>query len=173
MAKEANAKDKGSNGGNAMRSNHSLPSNLLMVGVLLVAGLQLPACKHVAAAKSVAEHPAEVKRIDGTELSHVTLTEKAAQRLGLKTDQVRAEKVAKNQTGAERKVVPYSALIYDSHGQTWVYTSPSARTFVRHKVEVDHIQGDVVVLKDGPPTGTAVASVGAAELYGTEFKVGH
>jgi hypothetical protein len=64
-------------------------------------------------------------------------------------------------------------LIYDPQGQTWIYTSPSARTFVRHKVEVDYIQGDVAVLKDGPPTGTVVASVGVAELYGTEFKVGH
>ena len=79
----------------------------------------------------------------------------------------------KNQQVGERKVVPYSALIYDSHGQTWIYTSPSARTFVRHKVEIDQIQGDVAVLKDGPPAGTVVASVGAAELYGTEFKVGH
>jgi hypothetical protein len=151
------------------------PNNLLILGVLLVAGLQLSACKYTqAAAKGHAEHPAEVKRIDGTELSRVTLTERAAQRLGLKTDQVREEKVTrKNQTLGERKLVPYSALIYDSHGQTWIYTSPSARTFVRHKVEVEHIQGDVAVLKDGPPTGTVVASVGVAELYGTEFKVGH
>jgi hypothetical protein len=76
-------------------------------------------------------------------------------------------------SGAKRTVVPYSALIYDSRGQTWVYTSPSPRTFVRQKVEVDQIQGDTGVLSDGPLVGTAVASVGAAELYGTEFKVGH
>jgi hypothetical protein len=76
-------------------------------------------------------------------------------------------------SGAKRTVVPYSALIYDSRGQTWVYTSPSPRTFVRQKVEVDQIQGDTGVLSDGPVVGTAVASVGAAELYGTEFKVGH
>jgi hypothetical protein len=76
-------------------------------------------------------------------------------------------------SGAKRSVVPYSALIYDSRGQTWVYTSPSPRTFVRQKVEVDQIQGDTGVLSDGPVVGTAVASVGAAELYGTEFKVGH
>jgi outer membrane receptor for ferric coprogen and ferric-rhodotorulic acid len=151
------------------------PSNLLMIGVLLVAGVQFSACKHSpASAKAHAEHPAEVKRIDGTELSRVTLTEKAIQRLGLKTDQVREDKVArKTPMAGERKVVPYSSLIYDAQGQTWIYTSPSARTFVRHKVEVDHIEGDVAVLKDGPPMGTVVASVGVAELYGTEFKVGH
>jgi hypothetical protein len=31
----------------------------------------------------------------------------------------------------------------------------------------------MAILKDGPPAGTVVASVGVAELYGTEFKVGH
>jgi hypothetical protein len=150
------------------------PNNLLMIGVLLIAGLQLSACKHApASAKGHPEHPAEVKRIDGTELSRVTLTEKAVERLGVKTDQVREQKATRTQMPGERKVVPYSALIYDPQGQTWIYTSPSARTFVRHKVEVDSIQGDVAVLKDGPPTGTVVASVGVAELYGAEFKVGH
>jgi hypothetical protein len=70
-------------------------------------------------------------------------------------------------------MVPYSALIYDPQGQTWVYTSPAPRTFVRHKVEVDYIEGDMVYLKDGPPAGTVIASVAVAELYGTESGVGH
>src|SRR2546430_6601946 len=100
------------------RRKAMLHRNLMMVGLLAIAGLQLSACKHVAAAKTEPEHPAQVKRVEGTEFSSVTLTEKAVQRLGLKTDQVRAEKVTqKNQQVGERKVVPYSALIYDSHGQ--------------------------------------------------------
>src|SRR2546429_3962631 len=141
------------------RRKAMLHRNLMMVGILAMAGLQLSACKHVAAAKTEPEHHAQVKRVEGTEFSSVTLTEKAMQRLGLKTDQVRAEKVTqKNQQVGERRVVPYSALIYDSHGQTWIYTSPSARTFVRHKVEIDQIQGDVAGLKDGSPART----VGAA-----------
>src|SRR5439155_9480157 len=108
--------------------------NLLMVGVLVMAGLPVAACEYSrASAKSQLEHPAQVKRVDGTEHSVVTLTERAIQRLGLKTDQVREEKVTqKNQPLGERKFVPYSALIYDSQRQTCVYTSPSARTFVRH-----------------------------------------
>ena len=32
---------------------------------------------------------------------------------------------------------------------------------------------DGVVLLDGPPAGTLIASVGVAELYGTELEVGH
>lgn len=138
--------------------------NKLMIVMLVTAGLQLTACHREHAAHH-AEHPAEVKKIEGSDLSEVHLTERAIQRLDVKTDQVREQ-------GA-KKVVPYSSLIYDVNGQTWVYTSPQPRTFVRSKVDVDYIKGDMAFLNDGPPTGTLVASVAVAELYGTEFKVGH
>ncbi len=142
----------------------------LMVAALVAAGLQLIACQQHQA-KYEAEHPAEIRKIEGSDLSQVILTERAAQRIALKTDQVR-EAMVKRST-SPRRVVPYSSLIYDQKGQTWVYTSPQPRTFVRHKVDVDYIEGDLVVLNDGPPAGTVVASVAVAELYGTEFKVGH
>lgn len=106
-----------------------------------------------------------IEKIEGSDLSRVILTDKAITRLDLKTDRV-AE-----QDG--RKVIPYSSLIYDPQGQTWVYTSPKANTFVRHMVDVDYIRGDVAVLKDGPSVGTEVASVAVAELYGAETKMGH
>jgi hypothetical protein len=144
--------------------------NRSLVAMAVIAGLQLTACqKH--GASHHAEHPAEVKKIEGTDLSTVTLTEKAMQRLDVKTDQVREASVKRSTS--PRPVVPYSSLIYDQKGQTWVYTSPQPRTFVRHKIDVDYIDGDVVILKDGPPAGTVVASVAVAELYGAEFKVGH
>jgi hypothetical protein len=136
----------------------------LMVAALVIAGLQLIACQRHQGAHHV-EHPAEVKKIEGSDLSTVTLTERAMQRLDVKTDQVREQ--------GGKKMVPYSSLIYDPNGQTWVYTSHQPRTFVRHKVDVDKIEGDTVVLNAGPPAGTVVASVAVAELYGTEFKVGH
>jgi len=145
-------------------------SNRLMFAGLIIAGLQLTACQKSHSTHH-AEHPAEVAKIEGSELSRVTLTEKAIQRLDLKTDQVR-EAMVKRST-SPRNVVPYSSLIYDQKGQTWIYTNPQPRTFVRHKVEVDYIEGDLVVLKDGPPTGTVIATVAVAELYGAEFKVGH
>jgi hypothetical protein len=134
------------------------------VAVVVIAGLQLTGCrKHVEAHK--AEHPAEVQAIAGSELKKVTLTERAVQRLDVKTDEVR------DQGG--QSVVPYSSLIYDPKGKTWVYTNPSPRTFVRQEVEIDRIIGDKVVLKRGPQNGTVIASRAVAELYGTEFKVGH
>lgn len=134
------------------------------LAVLLVAGLQLTACSKDATAKHV-EHPADVQAIAGSDLKKVTLTERANQRLDVQTDQVREE--------GGRRLVPYSSVIYDPKGNTWVYTSPAPRTFVREKVEIDRIIGDQVVLKVGPAAGTLIASRAVAELYGTELKVGH
>ena len=136
----------------------------LMMAALAVAGLQLTACQKQHAAHH-AEHPAEVKKIEGSNLSSVTLTESAMKRLDVKTDQVR------EMDG--KRVVPYSSLIYDPKGGTWVYTNPEPRTFVRHKIDIDRIDGNAVILNDGPPAGTAIASVAVAEIYGAEFKVGH
>jgi hypothetical protein len=141
-----------------------------MTVVTIASGFALTACGRSTAAHKT-EHPAEIVKIEGSDLSRVTLTARAVERIDLRTDQVREERVAS--ASAPRRVVPYSALIYDPQGVTWVYTSPEPRTFVRHRVDVDHIDGDTAVLKDGPPVGTVVASVGVAELYGAEFKVGH
>lgn len=134
------------------------------VVALVATSLQLAACGK-APVKREAGHPAEVEAIPGSDVKKVTLTERAGQRLDLKTDQVREQR--------GQRVVPYSALIYDPEGRTWVYTSPSDRTFVRQEVEIDRIVGQMAVLKTGPPTGTVIASMAVAELYGTEFAVGH
>jgi hypothetical protein len=71
-----------------------------------------------------------------------------------------------------KKIIPYSAIIYDLEGNTWVYTSPEPLVFVRHPVTVDYIEGDRAILSDGPPAGTEVAIVGVAELYGADTGVG-
>lgn len=144
--------------------------NLWVLALPVFVGLQGAAC-HKDSDTVEPEPPARIEKIEGSELSRVILTEQAIQRLDLKTDQVR--EVNLELSGSPRKVVPYSSLIYDLHGQTWIYTSPEARTFVRLQVEVDYIKGNLAVLKSGPPAGTVVATVGVAELYGTEFKVGH
>ena len=146
-------------------------SNRWLVTVLIIAGLHVSACtKGVESSTTTEVGPAQVVAVKGTDLSRVTLTAKAMERIDLKTDLVREQPVSRS--ASARKVVPYSSLIYDAHGQTWVYTSPEPGTFIRHKVAVDYIEGDLVVLNAGPPTGTVVASVGVAELYGAEFHVG-
>jgi hypothetical protein len=142
---------------------------LVTIGLLAVA-LQLSACTQQAAeAEAGAGEPAKVEHVEGAEVSRLTLTAKAAERLGIKTKPVLAGKV----DGATRLVVPYSAVLYDAKGDTWVYANPAPLAYVRERVTVDYIQGDQAVLSDGPPKGTRVVTVGAAELYGTEFGVGH
>ena len=71
-------------------------------------------------------------------------------------------------------VVPYSSLLYDAHGNTWVYVSPKdkVRSFRREAVTVDRIEGNDVFLTEGPDAGTVIVKVGVAELYGTESKLG-
>jgi hypothetical protein len=141
---------------------------LAAIGLLAV-GLQLSACTQQAAEAEAGAEPAKVEQVEGAEVSRLTLTAKAAERLGVQTRPVLAGKVG----GAARRVVPYSAVLYDAKGDTWVYANPAPLTFVRERVTVDYIQGDKAVLTDGPSEGTRVVTVGAAELYGTEFGVGH
>ncbi len=116
--------------------------------------------------------PAHLEHVDGTDLHELTLTEKAVERLDIRTSEVNLELIEHSEA-RERLIVPYSSIIYDSHGHVWVYTNPEPLTYVRHEVKVDFIEGNIAVLHDGPPVGTKVVTVGAAELYGTEYEVGH
>jgi hypothetical protein len=75
--------------------------------------------------------------------------------------------------GAEESlVVPYSALIYDIHGGTWVYEKLAGHGYTRRRVEVRYIADGEVVLARGPEARTAIVTAGAAELFGAEFGFG-
>src|SRR6266540_2066710 len=141
---------------------------IVAIVVLIMAGLQLAACGQTSSVTAGKVAPAKVEKIDGTEFNRVVLTDKAAQRLNIQTAPVREEQV----NGTQRKVIPYSAVIYDLKGATWTYTSPAPLTFVREAITVDYIEGDKVVLVDGPAAGTAVVTVGVPELYGTDTGIG-
>jgi hypothetical protein len=149
-----------------MQHRHSV-----IVGVVIVAALGLTGCGtasiDIPALES--EAPSHVEPIEGAEVSRVTLSQRAAERLGIELSEVKSEE----RDGALRPVIPYGAVIYDAHGETWTYTSPEPLTFVRAPIEIDTIDGDQAWLSEGPPDGTSVVSVGAAELYGTEYEVGH
>jgi hypothetical protein len=73
--------------------------------------------------------------------------------------------------GTKRIVIPYSAVIYDQKGGTWVYTNPEPLVFVRRSIVVDYIEGDLAFLTVGPPSGIKIVTVGAAELLGAETGV--
>src|SRR5262245_53288523 len=141
---------------------------MVLAGALMIAGLLLAACGQTSSATAGKVAPAKVEKIDGTELNRVVLTEKAARRLDIQTAPVREEQIK----GAQRKVIPYAAVVYDLQGKTWAYTNPEPLTFVRQAVTVDYIEGDNVVLVDGPPAGTAVVTVGVPELYGADTGIG-
>ena len=143
-------------------------AKMWIIGFLTIMGLALAGCNSPAAAKETKVQPAVVEKIEGTELNRLTLTEKAAQRLGIQTDLVREELV----DGAQRLIVPYSAIIYDLEGGTWAYVSADPLTFSRQQITVDHIEGDRAVLTAGPAAGTSVVSVGVAELYGADTGIG-
>lgn len=142
-------------------------SNRWMVVILVIACLQFAACAGSTGEEEVVK-PAKVEQIAGKDVSRVILTAKAAQRLGIETTQIQNTQVS----GTTQMVVPYSAVIYDLHGNTWVYTNPNPLTYVRESIRVDRINGNLAVLSSGPPVGTVVVTVGAPELYGTEFGMG-
>ena len=127
------------------------------LGLLGRAGSESAATDHA--------EPARLEQIDGESARRIVLMPRAAERLGIE--------LAAVSTAPGATVVRYSALLYDPDGDTWVYTSPKQRVFVRTRVVVERIVGGHAVLSEGPAAGTKIVVVGAAELYGVEFDVGH
>jgi len=146
-------------------------SSRWLVAALVVAGLGLSGCAEASEAETARHEPAKVESIAGSELSRLTLEERAVQRLGIATAQV--QNMAAVPGKPQQTVVPYSAVLYDPTGATWVYTNPESRVFVREAITVDAIRGDRALLSKGPAAGTAVVTVGAAELFGAELGVDH
>ena len=96
--------------------------------------------------------------------ARLTVSERAEERLGLRTEPVRA---VTGQPGVT-EVISYSAVVYDADGASWAFSSPSLRTYVRVPIEISSITGKTVQLKSGPPVGTQVVVVGVPELVGAE-----
>ena len=139
--------------------------------VLMVAAfaacLAVPCVSALAAETAVKKIlPARVEATSDAKIMKVTLTPKAAERLGVVSDEVRADP-------SGRRIVPYASVLYDLTGKTWVYISADPLTFARGAVVIDTIKGDNVYLTDGPPAGTKVLATGVPQVFGTEVKVGH
>ena len=124
--------------------------NLLIVLALLSASL-LSACGPAAAPEEEVK-PITLEPIAGTNRNHLTLTEEAAERLGLETVPVVAQQV----DGADRLVIPYAALLYDPTGQTWVCRKTSRSTRLRPTMESAasfRLPGALALTKRPPPPG--------------------
>lgn len=130
-----------------------------------LAALALGACQQSSSSEAPTP-PARVEPVEGTDLSRVILTDASARRLGIQTAAVESV----SGPGTITAMVPYSAVIYDAAGDTWVYTSPAPMTYVRHAVSIESIDGDMAYLTAGPAAGTEVVSVGSAELFGAEHQ---
>jgi len=135
--------------------------NYLVIMAVLFAGFLLSACGGgqipVTGDNKVA--PSKLEAIEGSELSRVILTEKAAERIGVET------------VAAKGPVVPYSAVIYDTEGNTWVYTNPAPLTYVRVPIVVDYIEGDRAFLSQALESDAPIVTVGVIEIYGSETGV--
>lgn len=68
----------------------------------------------------------------------------------------------------ESLTVPWSAVLFDVHGGTWVYAQTATRTYARKRVTVQYTAGADAVLAAGPAVGTRVVSQGGQELFGAE-----
>ena len=139
-----------------------------VVALLVLGALPLSGCAKTVTAAATKVEPFKLEKVDGS--SRLTLEQRAVDRIGIKTSQVR--EVSRFGGDTVRKVVEYGAVVYDPKGDTFVYTNPKPLVFVRQAIKVEHIEGDLAVLSDGPPVGTAVVTIGSAELFGMEFGVG-
>jgi hypothetical protein len=136
------------------------------IAVLLIVGSLAPAlsaCTQVEESESTYS-PTEVTPVKGSDdIQQVTFTAIAARRAGVRTASVQAS--------GRLRSIPYAALIYNEEGTTYTYVSPKPLVYVRERIDVDRIAGDHVLLRHGPPAGTAVVTTGAAEVYSAEFGV--
>jgi hypothetical protein len=133
-------------------------ASLFMAGALGLAGCQTSASGSeaedaIAAAASVEEDP-------GGGPARLSLTPEAVERLRLETTPV--------QGSPGSLVVPYAAVIYDADGATWTFVQLEEGSYQREAITIASIDGDNVVLSSGPPPGTEVVTVAAAELVGVE-----
>jgi hypothetical protein len=134
--------------------------------VVLAGGLILGGCAATETSESEGDPAATVEEVPGSDAPKITLTAEGARRLQVRTASVAAAAAG---TGVQ---VPHAAVVYDTHGAAWVYTTPSANVFVRSKVTIAGISGDVATLSVGPTAGTQVVTVGTAELLGAEAGLG-
>jgi hypothetical protein len=141
------------------------PKHLSVAGLVIGAAAILAGC---ATATPDETPPAVIKPVAGSQIPQLELTQRAVQRLGIVTQPVEQSATAGQPAG---EAIPYSAVVYDHDGSTWTYVNTAADTYQRKPVTVTAIDGAVALLSAGPPTGTQVVTVGAAELLGTEYNI--
>lgn len=79
------------------------------------------------------------------------------------------------------RTIPWSAVVFDIYGGSWVYQRTAPYTYVRQRVEVEFLTKTdngtetvaatvaEAVLRRGPNVGSEIVIEGVAEIFGTEF----
>lgn len=132
--------------------------------------LSLAGCRQAAEDEADFAKPVKVEKAAG-QPTKLTLTERAVERLGLRTAQVRKATLKASRPGKAAgagTAIPYTALLFDKSGKSVTYLVVGQRVFARSAVVVDHYDGDLAVLASGPPVGASVVTDGSAELFGAE-----
>lgn len=73
----------------------------------------------------------------------------------------------------EALTVPWSAVVFDIYGGSWIYVQKGEGIFERQRVFVERVISDKAVLSHGLEEGTSVVSQGALELLGVETGISH
>jgi Cu/Ag efflux pump CusA len=132
-----------------------------IASLFMAAGLGLAGCQTVAGAEiDPADAPASVETAADGGPSRLTLIDEAVQRLGIQTVPVEGRPGALS--------IPYAAVVYDADGATWTFVEEEPGAYHRAPIAIATVDGDRAVLSTGPEPGTAVVTVGAAELVGVE-----
>lgn len=69
--------------------------------------------------------------------------------------------------------IPWSSIVYDIHGNTWVYVQESSHTFSRKRVFLDHVIGNQALINEGLTDGAKVVMNGALEIFSVETGFSH
>lgn len=138
-------------------------NTVVVAGAILLAAFALGACGTTDESTPV-ESPIQVEEIPGSDVSQITLSESAAERLDIQTAIV--------EPYGDQSVVPSASVIIDPNGVYWVYTNPDSNVFVRERIQPVFEEGLKAFFETGPEVGMAVVIVGVPELYGAEVGIG-
>ena len=140
-----------------MRQTQSLGSLIVLAARR---GLVLGLCAAGRASSAAEERPVTVEKNAGHRPEALTLSAKAAERLGI------ADGRRVGRSGRRARPCPYAAVIYDASGKTWATRTPRAPCSSAQPITVDRIEGDLAYLSGRPARRHARSSPSASPSCG-------
>ena len=69
--------------------------------------------------------------------------------------------------------IPYSAVVYDIYGGSWVYMQQTKNSYERKRVFLDHVSGNQAIISEEPTENSKIVINGALELFAVETGFAH